>query len=150
MGQFNWTYLGDNGKKFRVGIFHGPRTGHLLIHCNAKIVQVDFGVRESTTYSFFLDEELCEIELERIGNKFQYRFHINKTIDTPRNRARKRIERKHWKQSLLFFGLLLLCAGLFASWFIYQKNDEKQKKKTALLEAQGVEAAAKVFRDTGA
>jgi hypothetical protein len=147
LGQFNWTYLGDHGKKFNIGLYHGPRSGHLLIHCNTKIVQVDFGVRESTTYSFFLDEELCEIELERKGDQFFYRFNINKDIDTPRNRARKKAERKHWNQSLLFFGALIACALAFALWFTSRKFNHADSQKTELLAASGQETVGKVFLD---
>lgn len=76
----------------------------MLIHCNARIIIIDFNVLESKTYSFFINEELCEIELERRGELFYYHFHINETADTPRNRAKKQIERKHWKQTLFMAG----------------------------------------------
>ena len=150
MAQQNWTYLGDHGKKFQVGLFHGPRTGHVLIHCNSRVVQVDFNVRESRTYSFFLDEELCEIELARRGDRYSYEFHINKQVDTPRNRERKKRDRKHWKQSLLFFGSLILCAGLFSAWIISRHNSMDARQKALLLETTGIETLGKVFLKEGA
>lgn len=145
MGQFNWTYLGDNGKKFDVGLFHGARTGHLLIHCNKKVVQIDFNVRDSKTYSFFIEEELCEIEIERKENKFSYEFHINQQVDTPRNRERKKREKKYWKQSLIFFGLILSCACLFAFGFIWHNSSVGEQEINHLLASNGQETLAKVF-----
>lgn len=107
MAQFNWTYVSDEGKQYKVGLFHGNKTGHVLIHVNNKIVQIDFSVYESKDYSVFLDDELCEIKLERKDGKFWYDMKVNKEIDTPRNRARKKEEKKYWKQTLLFFGGLI-------------------------------------------
>lgn len=146
MAQCNWTYIGDNGKKFHVGLFHGPKTGHVLIHCNKKVVQIDFSVLESKTYSLFLDEELCEIDLERKeGYRFSYEFRINKEVDTPRNRQRKAIEKKHWKQSLLFFGAILLCVGLFTFWFMSNRDNLSTAQKEFILETTGQETLGKVF-----
>lgn len=80
-----------------------------MIHCNAKVIIIDFNVLESKTYSFFINQELCEIELERKGDTFYYHFHVNHTADTPLNRVRKARERKFWRQALLFIAALALC-----------------------------------------
>ena len=100
------------GRKHHVGLFHGKNNGHVMIHCNAKVIIIDFNVLESKTYSFFINQELCEIELERKGDTFYYHFHVNHTADTPLNRVRKARERKFWRQALLFIGALVLCVTL--------------------------------------
>ena len=92
MSQFNWTYLAPSGKKHHVGLFHGENTGHVMIYCNSKVVLVDFKVRETKSYSIFIEEELCEIGIERKADRFVYGFDINKEADTPLNRKRKAID----------------------------------------------------------
>jgi len=124
MPQFGWTYLGNKGRQYKVGLYHGNRSGNLLIHCNARIMIVDFQVKESKSYSFFIDEELCKIELERRGDRMFYHFVIDKVTDTPRNRLRKKQDRRHLLQTLAFFGAILLLA--FLTYFI-MKGIQKRR-----------------------
>ena len=123
MNQFNWTYLADNGKRHHVGLMHGAQSGHLLVHCNYKIILIDFQVLESATYSIFIDEQLCEISIERKDNQFFYGFEINSKADTPRNRQRKRIEKKHMLQSLAFLGSLMIVI-FFTIWGLTRWNEK--------------------------
>ena len=87
---------------------------------------VDFKVLDSKVYSFFVNDELCEIHLTRKGEKMFYEFQINKDADTPRNRARKKMEKKYWGQTLLFFGgmFLLLIGFLLGMNYYSSKNIE--------------------------
>ena len=61
MAQMNWIYLDDRGGRHSIGLYHGDRSGHMLIHCNRKIIQIDFSVKETKTYSFFVEDEFCEM-----------------------------------------------------------------------------------------
>lgn len=137
--QYNWIFLASDGKRHSVGIFHGKKTGHVMIYCNMRIIQIDFNVWESKSYSFFIDEELCEIHIERKGNTFFYRFDTNKKVDTPLNRLRKQTDRKYLKQSLLFFGALILAAlvGVFAIFLL-----RESKKNDSYLDREGIQAIA--------
>jgi hypothetical protein len=65
MAQHKWSFISHSGKQYLVGVFHGAKTGHLLIYINSKIVQIDFKVYEDALYSFFIDEELCEVSVKR-------------------------------------------------------------------------------------
>lgn len=105
-------------------LHHGNKTGHVLIHCNAKIMLIDFSVLQSKTYSFFIENELCEIVMERKGNRFFYDFEINREVDTPLNRARNKLEKKHWRQSLLFFGGMLVLVAIFTFTFLSFKSSK--------------------------
>ncbi|MFN0015046.1 MAG: hypothetical protein ACKVU2_10895 [Saprospiraceae bacterium] len=109
MAQVSWVYLDDFGGRHRIGLYHGDRTGHLLLHCNALIVQVDFSVKETRTYSFFVEDELCEVSVVREPQGFTYDFQVNKRLDTPRNRLRKSDERRTRKyMAVMVVGLVLL------------------------------------------
>ncbi len=121
MNRFTWTYLADMGKKHHIGLMHGAESGHLLVYCDANIILIDFKVLDDKTYTFFIDEQLCEISIELMNGQFYYGFEINKTADTPRNRQRKKIETKHLKQSLLFVAGIIILVSTF-TYFIVRKD----------------------------
>lgn len=134
MAQFNWTYLGDGGQRYNVGVFHGPKTGHVLVFCNLRIVLVDFSVLDTKEYSFFLGEELCQLKLDRRGDTFVYDMNVNREADTPLNRERKARDKKHWFQSIVFFSAMLFCIITFSSLVIYNQNpEEKEMERRAML-----------------
>ncbi len=147
MSQFNWTYLAPSGKKHHVGLFHGDRTGHVLIYCNSKVVVVDFKVRETKSYSIFIEEELCEIAIERQADRFVYGFDINKDVDTPLNRERKANDKKHLKQGFAFLAGLAVLITLILIGSSYMKK-EYTPSMASLLAASGQETSAKVFFPT--
>jgi hypothetical protein len=101
MSQFTWTYIDDAGYRHRVGLFHGDSTGHLMIYCNTRIVVIDFSVTTSKNYSFFINDELCDIAVEEKEGKFAYGFKIDEVTDTPRNRGRRKMIREENRQVLL-------------------------------------------------
>ncbi|MCB0571879.1 MAG: hypothetical protein KDC66_19060 [Phaeodactylibacter sp.] len=137
MAQLSWTYVGDTGQHYTVGVFHGPNTGHLVVHCNLRVVLIDFHVLESKAYPLFLDDELCELKIEKKNGQFTYAFEINRKVDTPRNRERKKVEKKHWRQTLLFFGALGIVAAIFTGFFIRFDARQKEKNREQLLEVHG-------------
>jgi hypothetical protein len=89
MAESYWRFNNDLGQPYLIGLFHGDKDGHLVVHCNSKIVLIDFNVHDSKDYSFFIEEELCEIKLERQEVGFGYSCQINFEVDTPKNRWRK-------------------------------------------------------------
>jgi len=145
MNKFHWTYVDDYGKAHQVGLMHGARTGHVLVHCNTKIILIDFKVLQSKTYSLFIDEELCEISIERKDNQFLYGFEINKDVDTPLNRSRKAEEKKHIWQGVLFFGGILLSVAIIFAVMTNYKNNRDARLADELLAKNGEITFAKVF-----
>ncbi|MFN4079768.1 MAG: hypothetical protein ACK4NS_02610 [Saprospiraceae bacterium] len=132
MAQFQWIYLDDSGGRHQVGIYHGDRSGHLLIHCNRRVVQIDFSVREDRVYSFFIEDELCEISLKREKNGlFSYDFQVNKKADTPRNRERKAETRRNNRLLAISVvgGLILL--GSFVA--VLQAYGRVQRQKQIIV-----------------
>lgn len=135
MAQINWVFLDDREGRHRVGLYHGDRSGHVMIHCNLRVIQIDFSVKESKMYSFFIEDELCEIILEKKDGVFGYEFRVNKKVDTPRNRIRRVHEgqtRKH--MAFLVGGLLLVLAGTFFGLRWYgQKQETKRMESTSIV-----------------
>jgi len=64
MAQHAWNITGHYGKTYKLGLFHGEKTHHVVVHCNNSIVAIDFGVKESKTYTLFLDQQLCEVSID--------------------------------------------------------------------------------------
>lgn len=125
MNQFKWQFIDGRGKKQSVGLLHGAKSGHLVIHCNSKVILVDFKVHQTKTYSVFIDDELCTITIERKGEQFLYGLDIDKEVDTPLNRVRKQIDKKDFYQTLAFgIGLVVLILGFSAGISIY--NHQKK------------------------
>ena len=90
MPQQSWNITGHRGNHFKLGLFHGAKTQHVVLHCNDKVVQIDFGVRESKTYTVFLDQELCEVSIDHTGgDRYDYSCRINHEAETPLNQLRK-------------------------------------------------------------
>lgn len=113
MAQLNWVFLDDFGGRHKVGLYHGDRTGHVMIHCNLKVVQIDFSVKDTKMYSFFIEDELCEVILEkRKDGSFAYEFRVNKRVDTPRNRIRRVEEGKNRKYMAILTGSLVLVLAI--------------------------------------
>lgn len=128
MAQVGWVYLDDFGGRHRVGIYHGDRSGHLVLHCDLRVIQVDFSVKESRTYSFFVEDELCEVSVVKEKEGFSYDFQVNKKIDTPRNRLRRADERRNRKyMAILIGGLVLVVSVVFVGlrWWAQKQMEER-------------------------
>ena len=121
MSQMTWTYIDDYGSRHRVGLFHGDNTGHLLVYCNTRIVVIDFEVKTSKNYSFFINEELCDLEVEEKEGKFSYGFKIDQVTDTPRNRGRRKMIRTQVRQTF-FLGLGFLVFILVMVYVLMRFN----------------------------
>ncbi|TNE53990.1 MAG: hypothetical protein EP344_14595 [Bacteroidetes bacterium] len=128
MAQVGWVFLDDFGNRNRIGLYHGDRTGHLLLHCDLRIIQVDFAVKESRTYSFFIEDELCEVHVIKEPKGFSYEFEVNKKVDTPRNRLRRKDDRRNLKYIAILVGaMVLVVSSLFFGlrWWNQQQIENR-------------------------
>lgn len=90
MPQHSWHITGYQGKDYRLGLFHGDTTQHVVLHCNDRVVTIDFEVRETKTYTVLLDHELCEVTIDHTGaGEYDYSCRINHEAETPLNKLRK-------------------------------------------------------------
>lgn len=109
MSQLSWTVLDDVGGKFHVGIYHGESTGHLVVYCNWKIIIVDFNVLDSKSYSFYLGQEFCHLDIKKADEGFRYALKKDNDAKTPLNLARKKADRRDSiKSTILIVGLIFL------------------------------------------
>lgn len=150
MAQFNWLYLGDNGRQYNVGLFHGDRTGHLMVMCNSRVVLIDFSVRQAKDYSFFIDDELFELSIEGSPGSYAYNCAINEEADTPRNRDRKKQKRTDFRKTvalITIFALVVIGALGFAA--VSQLEAPAKAPLPTLLSENSLEGAARIFVEEG-
>ena len=115
MNQFHWTYWDHFGGQHVVGILHGIKTGHLVIHLNSKVLIIDFNVLKSKKYSFLINEEICELQIKEEENGFKYDLGVNEEQAAKRRALEKQANRKFLYQqigaialtTLLIFGIAL-------------------------------------------
>ena len=117
MNQSHWTYWDDYGRQHVVGILHGANTGHLVVHCNSKVMLIDFNVTESKTYTFYIDENQCNLNVVPKAEDFEYELNVNENKNTVKYQQKRTEDRKYMYQkigsivaavSLLIFVALLL------------------------------------------
>ncbi len=146
MKQFHWNHIDQMGKIHKVGLLHGARTGHVLIHVNGKITSIDFKVLDSKQYSFFINEELIELQIIKHKDHYEYTMEINEEVKTPLNKKRKKERKKMGFQTLAFSAALILAIIGGTVWML---NSEWYKNKNnpsyELLATEGVFTKGKLF-----
>lgn len=113
-----------------------------MIHCNMRVVQIDFSVKDTKTYSFFIEDEFCELIIERLRDgHFGYEFRVNKTIDTPRNRIRKVQTQKDMKHLWLFIGGIIVFLSIMVFSLRWYGRYEEMKRLATTSFLHGVTSA---------
>lgn len=147
MAQQQWTVPGYGGIPYKVGLYHGERTGHLLVHCNNKIMIIDFGVKEDKHFSFMLGEELYELDIVKKPQGYEYIFKHNEDIATPHNVRRKEsneTDRKRlWLAAGVIVAVIFCIIGISRYWHGLADNVRQRLAQgegtytTAILLEQG-------------
>lgn len=108
MKNVTWTYLGPSGRKSVIDLKHGVTSGNFVLFCNYKVLLIDFGVFENKTYSFFINDELCEIDVNKEVKGYTYGFRIRDDVDTPLNRWKKKMRKKEMRMTTaMIVGMVL-------------------------------------------
>ncbi len=109
MAQSNWHFRSHRGASYYIGLYHSPQSGNVVIYCNSKVTTIDFGVLETKCYSFFIGEELLEVQIEKKDKGYNYSLNINSEVATPLNKRRKKKEAEDKKMMrYAFIGLVVL------------------------------------------
>lgn len=77
MSQSLWTYYDPSYGPQTVGVYHGDDSGNLVVYCNNKVVMIDFKVKQSKSYSFYINKCLIELKLKKQQQEkpFDHDFH---------------------------------------------------------------------------
>ncbi len=136
-----WIHVGYAGRPYRVDLYHGTSSGHLAIFVNQRVMLIDFNVFDSKQFSFFIEEDLCHIRLERKNDRMYYYFDIDKQAPTEANKRRRSKARKSLKLSLLAFAILVLAAvafSIYAQKYKKRLQERRFKKIEALIQESEV------------
>lgn len=116
-----------------------------MIYCNSRIVLIDFHVLQTKRYSFFIEEELCEVNIERKDNQFYYDFHVNREVDTPVNRAWRVKLRQNRRKTVILISSFFITLIVFIGIALYLSNRPGKDQRETLLAAHASETIARVF-----
>lgn len=112
MPQCFWSIENPSGPSYQVGMYHGDKSGHLLLYSGKHILRIAFMVDKPLSHSFYLGETLYEFQLVSQKKAWDYRLREKVTgkIIFPSNSypAESDIISDKW-----IAGLLLLLAILF-------------------------------------
>jgi Fas apoptotic inhibitory molecule (FAIM1) len=148
--QFGWTVIANSGRRYRIGIYHGDQTGHVVVHAEGKVVITDFSVWDSKMYTFFVEDDLCEVAInKKKEGSYTYSCRINYEINTPLNAQRKQHARQNWRLGLLFATAVISFAVIVAVYFFLHPSAEKLRRERLLVSmGQGVEQEVQLLFDT--
>ena len=80
MSQSLWKYYDPSHGTQTVGVYHGDDSGNLVVYCNNKVVMIDFKVKQSKSYSFYINKCLIELKLKKHKKSFDHDF--NRTMSS--------------------------------------------------------------------
>ena len=115
MAQIRWVYASPSHRQYSIGLFHGDRTRHVLVYINNRISVIDFSVKEDKKYSFFIEEEFCELSLARKEHNWAYDFEINTVVQTPANISRRKREVRYLIYAIAFLLLFIVIVTLIVT-----------------------------------
>lgn len=110
MKQLYWNYFDRFGRNHKIGLYHG-HSGHLVIYCNDTIIAIDFHVRKTKSYAFFIGEELFNVSIKGEETVFQYDCQIDKKAPTHRNKERQKVAKEE-TQRIMWASCALVGLGL--------------------------------------
>lgn len=143
-----WKYVSSEGKTFYVGLFHSEENGHLVIYCGSNILQVDFNVLQASTYSFLIEDDLCEVVIEPAKTGFSYQFFANREKEAERKEKRKLLDRKYLTQTLLFGAFFIVLIIIGATVMVNSYRKKIQEEQEILSRVGGGKATATAVVET--
>ncbi len=79
----------------------------MVVHCNGKIIIIDFDIKDEKQYSFFLGPELFNLNFtKQDDDSFVYSILKDNDAPTPLNEARRKSEKED--KQLMLIGLCVV------------------------------------------
>lgn len=82
MSQWRWTFYDPHEGTQTLGLYHGEKSGHVLIYLNEQVVIIDFMVHHSKSYSIVVNDLLVKLNLNESEGMFSYGFEGKSTVPT--------------------------------------------------------------------
>lgn len=144
MAQMQWIFAADSGQQYRVDLFHGERSGHLLVTVNDKVSLIDFFVRESKDYTLMLEEEVFRLEVEKTPEGFRYGFMMDERADTTTNVRKRRTRRRQYAIAILSLALFFALAVVGLLRFQDYQDARVAKKSLPYIREIGQPAMGRI------
>lgn len=72
MAQIFWNIPNTSGPDYEVGLYHGEKSGHVIVYSGTAILRIAFSVTTTASYSFLLGETLYMIRLTHTEEEWKY------------------------------------------------------------------------------
>lgn len=109
--QLYWTYYSLTGFPYRIDMYHGEDSGHLIIFVNAQIINIDFNQDNGHLYSFYIENQLLTLEIEKEQQSFNYTLTPQKVVNP--NLIEEKTFDKHFWLPLILIILVINLIFLF-------------------------------------
>jgi hypothetical protein len=107
MAQITWQYINKQDTAYFVSLYHGDKSGHLLLYSGKQIISIDFSIKANKTYSFLLGEELMECKI--LFNNAKPTYKLFNTVSKSEIYTHENYPKRHiFKAIGLIVGLLLV------------------------------------------
>jgi hypothetical protein len=90
MSQSLWTYYDPSYGPQTVGVYHGDDSGNLVVYCNNKVVMVDFKVKQSKSYSFYINKCLIKLNLKKQKQEKSFDHDFHRSMDADQIKINKK------------------------------------------------------------
>lgn len=149
MPQMNWTYVADSGQQYRVNLYHGNRSGHVLVTVNNSISVIDFFVRSDKSYTLMLEDEVFLLEIEKGEKGFSYGLTMDTLTKTDKNIRRQSAERRQnrWIAGIAIATVAVLL--LFLLWFRTYQDEKLRMRSLPYLHEIGIKTLGRLGHDEG-
>jgi|JI7StandDraft_1071085.scaffolds.fasta_scaffold00758_13 hypothetical protein len=105
MAQHSWIYKNKVGIDYELSIYHGDKSGHVLIYSNQAIICIDFAVKNDKIFSFMLGEELFELSF-----MLEKGLPLYKLINKDTNKTISKLETSSYPKRHIHIAVLLVLA----------------------------------------
>ncbi len=148
MNQYQWTFLDNAARRHTLGIAHSAKSGHLVVHCDTRVLTIDFSVLEPKSYSFFVEDELCHLKIDGSPQTgFTYKFDIDREVDTAVNRERKSKQLNSTRQDARKLAFVLVPIVLMLSAIGWWGYTSRQSDLDDRIRMTGLSSKAQLQTD---
>lgn len=74
MSESRWTFYDPEAGTQTLGIYHGDKSGHVVVYHNSNIVIIDFEIFQSKAYSIQFNNSLITLSIEEDVSGYDYSF----------------------------------------------------------------------------
>jgi hypothetical protein len=147
MPQMNWTYVADTGQHYKVNLYHGSRSGHLLVTVNNQISIIDFFVKGDKSYTLMLEDEVFTLEIEQTKDGYQYGLTMDTRTKTDKNLRRSAAERRQNWWIAILASVTVAALVVFLWWFSGYQDQKLLDRSLPFLAETGLKTIGRVGQD---